>query len=418
MKKHNISRIYKHSKCFLFDNVDYSRVIATRTYELGFINHVKEFIRTLLFEYDIKYIDNSSDILTIYSYRGKGRHDYDYIIDEFRRIYTKNMDELECVYKFSLKIRLSTLCNFIKVYSYFIKNKIPYALMATLLTIQHLKYSEYINNILKTKSYILLVSFCDAHGVENLTTQLAKQLSIKTSTLQHGQYRLLSPANENADIEAYENFTSDYIMAWGEITRNEFVKYGIDSKRILLTGALKEFSYNECIEADRYKGVFGVILDGENYRSSNVKLLTIASMFAERTGFKFIVRLHPKNDFKTYSGNCNTKYVKKVIKGIENYDYAKEVDFSILHMTGVFVELLSINSPIMVLCDDYTEDIFKLNGATFHDCTELIKCYNELKQNRKSFLDIQYKMYRKFNQGDSLKNNYIKAINYIIDGRI
>jgi hypothetical protein len=307
------------------------------------------------------------------------------------------------------------MANFVLAICKLKKGKVKNAFYAAILMSQFMHYKKKIEKCLNIKDYKLLVSFCDAHGIENLLTQIAKDSNVLTATLQHGQYRMLKRETENENVEVYENFISDYLFAWGMKTREEFVKGGIESNRIKLVGALKPFSNNSKMKPHEVKNVFGVVLDGNINHESNLLMIDYANYLAEKHSLKFVLRMHPKNNPNNYIPKCKSQYLLKTITGIENYEYANLVDFSLVHMTGVFVELLSVNSPMLLMHDNYLEEIFMLKDSTFSSRQMLDERYEFLIHNIKEFADMQYLEYRKFNEEGDIETNYKYAVEEILN---
>ncbi len=413
----DFSRKLKQNCNFRINQIDYARVIATRVYNRSMKNTLKEFIRMCVFDYDFRIIEKSqSDVLCTYSYRGKGRMDYDDIFDKFCSFVDNRCDKVEFIYRKRVRYIFLKLFYAVKYYFALKRWKVDNPLYVAIVLAQFLRYEAIINKKIVWKKYSLMVSFCDAHGVENMMAQIARNHNVKTATLQHGQYRTLKRQTENADVEAYENFVSDYLLAWGEKTREEFVKGGINRERILLVGALKPFSYNQREENDGILNVFGVVLNGNVYEKNNLRMISYANKLAEKYNLRYVLRLHPQNSEDTYLSQCDSRFLLKKINCTENVDYMRMVDFSLVHMSGVFVELLSINSPIFVMNDVFLEDIFKLKGATFSNEDELYSLYKRFRCDSKVFKEEQYGVYRQFNQYGDLQTNYLQAIDFIMKG--
>ena len=405
-------REYKSHDVFKYNGINYARVIATRAYDPSVKNILCEYIRLCTYQYNFTLSeDNDSVMLFVYSYRGKERKDFDYIFDkavEYADYARIAHDVYEGVYTLSFR-NLFKIFKPFRLWKKYKRVGIKYPFYAAVLTAQFLEFTNEFNNVLNAHRYKACITFCDAHGVENMIAQMAKQKGLKTATLQHGQYRVLSKENEVADVEAYENFISDYLFAWGEKTREEFVKAGISSERIIPLGALKEFSRNTRKIVHNDIGVFGVILSGNIYETSNIRMISLANKIAVEYGMKYVLRMHPKNDESFYVKKCDQRYLLKSIKKVENKEYADMVDFSILHMTGVFVELLSINSPIFVYADEKLEPIFKLDNAVFSDMDEFKKVFSEFSKDKDKFKDVQFLKYKEFNAAEDLDKQYIGA---------
>lgn len=413
MNKNN-AREYKQQHVFNINGVNYAQVIAARTYDLGIKNFFRELARLIAFDYFIDFSPGKSSVLSVYSYRGKGRADYDGTVDGFRSFIDVDCGRLECTYKIRFRYLFIKIFNFIKYSVIFASHKVNKSIFAACLVAQFKHYPAIFARILDFSDYQLVVTFCDAHGIENLITQLANK-HCQTATLQHGQYRVLKPETENADIEAYENFISNYLFAWGKVTQDEFMKAGIKKSRIISVGAIKPFSNNVRSPFHERRYIFGVVLDGEVYKDSNFAIIKLANDLAKNTNMKYILRLHPKNNPNDYLPYCEKEFLSEVLIRVENQEYADRVDFSLVHMTGVFVELLSINSPMFLYNDKYLEEIFKIENAVFSDNSELQELYVRFNSDTKSFLDTQYALYRDFNEGGDLRANYNAAIKAILE---
>lgn len=289
---------------------------------------------------------------------------------------------------------------------YNIVNRIPAPLLVAILYVEHSRlYKQYMTNICWEKVK-MVGTFCDAHCTDNLATQIAKKYGIKTFTLQHGQYRILRPEYENADAEIYKNFISDLLLAWGEATINEFEKYGIDRKRLSAVGALRNFSFNKKMDTVVNNSVFGVILCADTYVPTNVGMIKIANEIAKTFNMKYFLRFHPRNNIDIYMKYVEDKLFAGSSSNIGNEEYAEKVTFSIIHMTGVFVEMLSINSPVFVYNDQYLEDVFRIEEFSFKDVEEFQVLYKKFKNKMEILKDKQYSYYKYFNNCDSLEDNY------------
>lgn len=406
-------RSRKKNKALFIDGINYGRVIAMQTYDTSIKSVTKEFIRLFTFDYKIEISGNkNSNICLFYSLRSSKRKDYDYIIDLFK----KSITDIKCIdlisYKSFNKI-LKKLVVLIKNIIRFKLNNVDDVIISSIVATKYIILNEELNKEFLFEDIDLLCTFCDAYGPDNLATQIATNNKITTATLQHGQYRILSTGNEIADAEAYENFISDYMLVWGQATVDEFKKVKINSDRLIKIGALKEFSFNDRMNSYHKTGVFGVVLSGEPYKETNIKMINLANIIAEKYNLKYILRIHPKNNVSLYEKYCKSEYLFGIISNVNNIEYAKKIEFSLIHMTGVFVELLSINSPIVVFEDYKLEDIFKINNYCIKNIHEFDNVYDIFLNEIDKVLDDQYKMYRYFNESGNVIENYKRNIEFI-----
>lgn len=217
-----------------------------------------------------------------------------------------------------------------------------------------------------------LITFCDAIGIENLIVQIAKRRGLRTVTLQHGQYRRLPDHLFSQDIEALKNFQSDYMLSWGEATKIEFSKYGIDENRLVSVGHLakssdpepsacgseiKDLVISEC-------KTFGLILNGKNTNASNDNLLMVAREISEKYKLNYYVQPHPLDITRSY---CKLTGSLGKIKMIENSD----VDFLIMGMTGYFINCIRNHKPFLFYDNRNLPEVFKHAGLHFSNIAEL-----------------------------------------------
>jgi hypothetical protein len=206
-----------------------------------------------------------------------------------------------------------------------------------------------------------VVTFCDAIGHENLVAMFLRNAGSRTYTLQHGQYRNLHKNNISQDIEAFSNFVSDYMFCWGAATINEYADFknsyfaGISNTGILLeTGKFHNFKPH-CKEDEHHTGVFSLVFSGENSKLDNYRLLEYARNVCEIKRYKFHIRLHPSNNFKDYLAKVGGDFIGIITE--ENY--FTKVDFSVMCMTGFFLECIEYMHPFYILETPYLPNVFK-----------------------------------------------------------
>lgn len=404
----------KKNDALLINGINYGRVIAIQTYDVSFKSIIKELIRLFAFNYKIEVKGNrASNICLFYSFRSSKRKDFDQIIHLFKES-INDIKYIELIRYISFKKLHKKmyvfLCNFIK----FSLNRINDPCISAIVVTQYMISKSYLDHFNIFGNLSVFCTFCDAYGIDNLMTQMANNEEITTVTLQHGQYRVLSSGNEIADVEAYENFISNYMLAWGQATVDEFEQAGIDTNRLIKVGALKSFSFTEKTVNHKINGVFGVVLSGEPYRKSNLNMISLANNIAEKYNLKYFLRMHPKNSKSFYMQYCKSEYLSGSSFSIENVQYTQEVDFSLIHMTGVFVELLSINSLIMVYKDSFLERIFQIEPYCVQSIKEFDELYKLFLTERIRILEDQFNKYRYFNESGNVLDNYRVALNNIL----
>ncbi|WP_371017770.1 hypothetical protein [Pseudalkalibacillus sp. JSM 102089] len=399
------------------DGINYGRVMATELYNEKKIYLIKIMLEALFYDYILNFNNKGSNTLVEFSTDLYKRKDYDYIVDN----YLKFLPE-QTVLKVNKRLSMSgVIFKFFNSVRYFIKisNKTTLKkidkIKVSLLLVKYMKLNTLIEEAIKTRDIILCTTFCDAHPIGNLLVQICKKYKITTATLQHGQYRFLQPGKETPDAEAYKNFISDYMFSWGQATVDEFKKSEVNESRFLKVGAIKPFSFdNGSFIEESQNGVFGVILNGETYNESNYSLLKNASEIAESLNMKYIVRFHPKNNQNKYKSLLRSNRIIKTVKNINGKKFLEEVDFSLIHMSGVYVEMLSYNAPFFVLDDKYTEQIFKDDILTFSNLKQFMVKYRYFQENTNSYKERLFRRYTYFNKLGSTEENYKNAHDNII----
>ncbi|CCU72969.1 hypothetical protein [Thalassolituus oleivorans] len=215
---------------------------------------------------------------------------------------------------------------------------------------------------------IKLVTFCDAIGAENIFAQIVSDEDVVSYTLQHGQYRGLEEVNFSQDIEAISNFCSDYLFCWGEATVCEFEKYGIGRDRMLCVGRFMDRSNLTVVDELSSHGCFGVVFSGENSKLNNFDLVRFSELISSASGLGYYVKLHPSNSLKDYSDLFGSGFVGVID---DSNEYFKNTRFSIMAMTGFFIECIA-RKQIFYVCDvDGLAPVFRKFLPQLDVCSEL-----------------------------------------------
>lgn len=360
---------FKKSRKAVSEGVNYAYVVSPFLYDVSFVGFIKKFAFSMFYTTRFTFSDlKGCKILLYYSCRHKRREDYDFISRRLRELLNENSDYIESSEVFSMGQCFRTLRYLYGAWrdsSAYTASKVQRLGCSLLIAKYRSMAGQIFVPLLRGRRKI--ITFCDAQAPENLLTQLANAAGIDTYTNQHGQYRLLNEANISVDAEVYASFVSDYLLCWGEATRSEFIRYGFRSEQMLVTGWIKqweEFKYQP-----RPK-TFGVMLNGENGRESNVALLTAAKDIARELNFSYVVRMHPWSTELQYR-----EFLDESCVNIGHYklsDYLNNVAFSLAHMTGATIEVLYAGAPVYLLNDGRLSDIFCVEGLSFNSASEIV----------------------------------------------
>jgi hypothetical protein len=149
------------------------------------------------------------------------------------------------------------------------------------------------------KSY---TAFCSNMIDEAFINFFLKKKGITTFTLQHGLWYIFEK-NDKVDILAYENLVADYLLTWGDYTKHEFEKYGVDSASLISSGYPRE--YKNIIPNDNILNENNVLilLSRKLFESNNHNIIKIIQEFSSETTkkYNFYFKLHPSLSHECYT---------------------------------------------------------------------------------------------------------------------
>lgn len=378
ISKHKKIKDFKLSGTAVFEKINYANVVAIYLYDTSPSGWIKKIIFSLF--YATRVITRESvncRVLIFYSARHKKRADYDYIPNRLREILEKHCSYAESEERLSIVQAWRTLRRFwssfqgVAGYRVGVLQKIAAALLIA-------KYRATAIHSFRSllQGSERLITFCDAHAPDNLLAQMGNTAGLFTVTNQHGQYRVLDERNMSSDAEAYSNFVSQRMLCWGKATQAEFSRYGFPSENLIVSGWVKDWSRLVLPSAKKLsKNVFGVMLNADSAKESNLELIAAARFIAQELGLQYLIRLHPWSSPKEYLG-----YLDGRLQGIGHFDiavYLKDVDFSLAHMSGAVVEVLYAGSPIYLLNDGRLAQAFQVDGLSYPDSCSIVAAVRE-----------------------------------------
>lgn len=235
--------------------------------------------------------------------------------------------------------------------------------------------------------YNLIYTFYDLEPAQNLLTQKAKNIGIKTATLQHGAgfYAgdLAAESVSDLGIE-FRKSISDYMLVWNNFAQREGIKCGVPKNKLVVSGIPKFIglrSGDRPYNFEMKQKVFGVVLDITSWGNErNIKMLRLANKVAEMNQLHYIVRYHPTSKRTEYDHVIDKKYLKCICKpNVPIEDFADQVDFSIVDGSSVLIELIYLHSAAFRYRFSEKD---KFAGVSFNsiDCYEELQCYLDDKE--------------------------------------
>jgi hypothetical protein len=322
-------------------------------------------------------------------FKSMKRADYDNLFEAIIKCCPTSAKSIDLVRHHSKFIRLNPL-------------KIIVKYLPTLLRLCHIspfkslyvmtraaQYLELADRLNKQYNYNTLVVFADMQPCDNLLAQLAKLSGRHTVTLQHGLY-IDYTSFPNINTVNYKNTVCDYFLAWGNSTK-QLIKHYHPHTQIIICG--KPIIRNTKQMAPN--GYLTVLFDQNLLKAYNSEMLRIAYEIQDKHQLVINLRLHPRNNPKSY----NIRKTTLINRDIESSSLI------IAHTTSLIHEIMrqgkavykynttipSIEVPQEVLFSTAEELMEKFNSSNLdHNFEELAAEYIE-------FIDTQsLEEYRKF----------------------
>lgn len=232
------------------------------------------------------------------------------------------------------------------------------------------RWKKYLDKNMKALGRIKgLVTIFDAREYENILTQYVMQKGIKTATLQHGYFPVIS--NERGYLAIpYTGFVSDEFWAWGEYSCENAVMSGMLPQSCRAVGYPKTFK--RIVDKTPKRDLMGIILDGgENLLPYNEAILTIAVEVAKKNNLKVVLKPHPhdKFDYTNMMGDFdNYEFSHESI-----FDYGRKVDFSLCYASSAYIDLMAMGASVFRYRKETSENSYsRLNDKdTFTNASEL-----------------------------------------------
>lgn len=253
--------------------------------------------------------------------------------------------------------------------------------------------------------------FFDSGFHENMLVQYLKNRGVTTITNQHGQPLFRSWKFDRMNQSQILNFKSDYFIAKGEFTKQQFVKAGYDEKSIIVLGGFEPESREN--ENDEEKKCFGIFLDCPYLpfaEKTNVQLLKIAKNISKEMQYKYVVKIHPTDKEERYNSLINSQ--GKILKSnIALSEVFPNIDFGILSASAVYLDMLinKVKSYKMVSDIEYPlvqEELEQFHGE--NEFYEKYECWKNLTQIEKNnYLKKIRELYYEF---DNFESKLIKFV--------
>lgn len=212
----------------------------------------------------------------------------------------------------------------------------------------------------KEKPDSLLV-WSDHSQFEKTMVLLAKRRGIPTFVIQHGMLgNILRNGKSVWASQDNKRIYADYYCCWGKITRDWYIKQGIDPSKLVLTGSPRYDAYFKTtahtaedillatsgIPSNTFS-IFSSIKQIEEYEKKIRSICRTAKRFSQR----FVVKLHPYAD----EGFDIIKAIKEensdaiIVKNVSIIDALNRSSIVISTGSSVLLEAMLLNKPTIML---------------------------------------------------------------------
>lgn len=392
-------------------------MMATNVYfdsKMSVKNKLWSIAKWVLFDtVEYEYLNNNSDVITIYSDERIKRTDYKKIFENVNK--TLNSDTITSNVKKRKELHsfIDIIANLKKALNWLyqlrkcemnLKNSIR--VITDIMRIHNTH--KYINTATFSHKNGIIV-FCDIFPTDNIFVQFFQQRGIVTMTLQHAAFTaaLKNPTNINDTGIELTYSISDYFLGWNQFTKEQAARCGMKEDKFRIVG-MPQFIDNSYRPDEKNKyNCFGVILGVKEYDDVNRNVVKIAGEIAEKYRLNYYLKYHPNFQGNEYSditnGYCLGNFTSK-----DMGKYVESVDFSILSVTSMLVELVYLDHNIYRYKINPDKDKFSQIGIfNFNNLEEFSIIYNK---SQKGFFD--YLCYTRH-----VSESYQKSIQNLLTGR-
>lgn len=363
IQKYSLEKQYLSSiKDYRFPYLDIGKVMATQIWKT--LNRskkeiIKRICSVILFDkylLNINVISNSHSLLLSAS-AGELRGDNSEIINNAKQfIEPCNEIVLRKTNSFSIKhsvTKIKITCKYFRRFKE-INSVVDRIYFAANMSIVY-QLSHDLDDLLAKIDFVL--TFMDTDIFENYITQTVQNFGGKVAALQHGQrFYIPEPCDSYVGME---NFTANYKLVWSKFSRQQYMKAGYKENRLPIVGSTKYLNNTTIKDNSVVSNSFGLFLDGPfsyGAKSANEIMLNISANVLNKDGLKCKVKPHPV-DKLDYCGTNDIGLFTIVDKDDSIESMVNEIDFGIVHTSGVAIDLLILGVPVFVF---KTKDIFPI----------------------------------------------------------
>lgn len=199
-----------------------------------------------------------------------------------------------------------------------------------------------------------IVFLSSVHEWQNLLAQFFRLRGSKVIGMSHGT-QFLCEKNIPIDCINYENLSTECLV-WGQMTKDAYVKYGINSSDIHVAGYPKKIKLKNVGNNGIIQNCL-VLLCRSQFEQSNIRLFDLLKTYSKE--YRFSIKLHPSCSYEKYA-KLSEKYgfelIPKEVMLTDCMDNSK-YDIAIAVNTTSYYEILIAGIPCLRYDDGNAYDL-------------------------------------------------------------
>lgn len=263
---------------------------------------------------------------------------------------------------------------------------------------KYLKIIDFYDELLKNIKVKAVITTQDNEPLDYIFTQLAKKNNIKTISHQHGIF---------LERVGYEYYYSDYILVWGEKSKEFLEKKGVlKNKKCYIVGTSK-FNFLLKYRNSEKKDV--VLCMTDDGKLSNKKELIKYFNDIDINFGKKIIKLHPYQNMENFKKEYS--FLNKSIIITKNYNILKNAKYLITFKTTALLDGIFMGASILDIVDESPKIKYEVKAEKMEE--EILKRENNINYFNEIFKIQETELLKNIEYKNSEKNE-LKVLKDII----
>lgn len=359
---------------------------------ISLVYNKKQFsVRELLNIFSTRRIHLPKESEVLYSIGNYKRADYYELLSFVRTDIDSDLLDLSLVDKtfcFSIK-------NLYQAFRLVFRNDIGLGFLSKLSLLASVTYSMNVIDYLESQSLSkirIFCSFCSNLTDEAILDFYFQKKKIPTYTLQHGLWFLFD--SPPIDVIIYENLVANRLLCWGQYTKDEFVKYGIDESRLIVAGYPKKIKQLVALNLNKRKKRIVILFARVLFDSNNLELISLIANMNKEVDVEF--KLHPSLCIEKYKSLAKKYGFKLAPSGtIQDLLSNGEYDYSISYNSTAYYDSYINNCISFRYKDkdaDNSIDVLDDSFSSIQEFYEKLALIQEKELNNKLWHEVEKRL--------------------------